>query len=123
MEALEVLTKDQEKEIEDCLRNLEACDEINPFETQIEELKDETKLEEPKVEWNVLPSLSYPKICPYYFSCSNSNQSTKLKGISPKLMLKETRVCDSLKKINEPKAPRYFIWSMIFQSTSMTKFR
>src|SRR3954469_16311841 len=22
--------------------------------------------------------LSYPKICPYYFSCSNSNQDTKL---------------------------------------------
>ncbi|XP_058764942.1 uncharacterized protein LOC131638400 isoform X1 [Vicia villosa] len=56
MEALEVLTKDQEKEIEDCLRNLEACDEINPFETQIEELRDEPKVEEPKVELNVLPS-------------------------------------------------------------------
>ncbi|XP_058759422.1 uncharacterized protein LOC131632709 [Vicia villosa] len=39
-----------------CLINLEACDEINPFEAQIEELKDEPEVEEPKVELKVLPS-------------------------------------------------------------------
>ncbi|XP_058722371.1 uncharacterized protein LOC131594295 [Vicia villosa] len=52
--AREVLNEDEEKEIEECLRELEASEEINPFEGKIEELKDETKIDNAKLELKML---------------------------------------------------------------------
>ncbi|XP_058761440.1 uncharacterized protein LOC131634835 [Vicia villosa] len=55
-EALDVLKEDKEKDIEECLRDLDVSEEINPFEAKMEELKDEPKIDEAKVELKMLPS-------------------------------------------------------------------
>ncbi|XP_058726938.1 uncharacterized protein LOC131598342 [Vicia villosa] len=55
-EALEVLNEDEENEIEECLRDLDVSEEINPFEAKMEELKDEPKVDDTKLELKMLPS-------------------------------------------------------------------
>ncbi|XP_058751159.1 uncharacterized protein LOC131624217 [Vicia villosa] len=55
-EALEVLNEDEEKEIEACLRDLDVSKEINHFDAKIEELKDEPKIDNEKLELKMLPS-------------------------------------------------------------------
>jgi hypothetical protein len=55
-DALNVLSAKEEKEIEECLKELETLKEIPPDKTKIEELKEKDKVEEPKVEMKVLPS-------------------------------------------------------------------
>jgi hypothetical protein len=54
--ALNVVSAEEEKEIEECLKELETLKEIPPNKAKIEELKDKDKVEEPKVEMKVLPS-------------------------------------------------------------------
>lgn len=54
--AIKVLNEDEEKEIEECLRELEALEEIPPLEAKVENLKEEPKIEESKLELNSLPS-------------------------------------------------------------------
>src|SRR4051812_26746012 len=53
--ALDVLNEEEEKEIEECLRDLDVFEEISPFEAKMEELKDETKVEGSKLELKMLP--------------------------------------------------------------------
>ncbi|XP_058784877.1 uncharacterized protein LOC131659743 [Vicia villosa] len=54
--ALDVLNEDEEKEIEECLRDLDVSEEISPFEAKMEELKNEPKVDEAKLEFKMLPS-------------------------------------------------------------------
>ncbi|KAI5405498.1 hypothetical protein KIW84_052329 [Lathyrus oleraceus] len=54
--ALKVLNEDEEKEIEECQRELEALEEIPPLEAKFENLKEEPKIEESKLELKMLHS-------------------------------------------------------------------
>lgn len=54
--ALNVLSAEEEKEIEECLKELETLKEIPPNKAKVEELKNKDKVEEPKIEMKVLPS-------------------------------------------------------------------
>src|SRR4051812_24883413 len=67
--------------------------------------------------------LSYPKICPYYFSYSKDKSRYK----NPKQTLlskrSKTRVWFVQRKINESKDPRHSIWSIISHSTSITSIK
>ncbi|XP_050878466.1 uncharacterized protein LOC127082269 [Lathyrus oleraceus] len=60
-DALKVLKEDEEKEIEECLRELESLEEIPPLEAKVEELKDEQKKDDSKVKLKILPS--HLKVC------------------------------------------------------------
>ncbi|MCI98158.1 hypothetical protein A2U01_0119461, partial [Trifolium medium] len=42
-DALDDIDSDQEQEIEECLKNLDALKEVSPLESKIEELKDDPK--------------------------------------------------------------------------------
>jgi len=58
-DALNVISVEEEKEIEECLKELETLKEILPHEAKIEELKEESKeskVEEQKIELKVFPS-------------------------------------------------------------------
>jgi len=55
-DALNVLSVEEEKEIEECLKELETLKEIPPKKAKVEELKEDEKVEESKVEMKVLPS-------------------------------------------------------------------
>ncbi|XP_058766932.1 uncharacterized protein LOC131640552 [Vicia villosa] len=55
-EALDVFNEDEEKEVEECLQDLDVSEEISPFEAKMEELKDEPKVDEAKLELKMLPS-------------------------------------------------------------------
>ncbi|XP_039682975.1 uncharacterized protein [Medicago truncatula] len=56
IDALSVLSADDEKEIEECLKELETLKEIPPKKAKVEELKEKEKVEESKNEFKVLPS-------------------------------------------------------------------
>lgn len=55
-DALKVLNEDEEKEIEECLRELESLEQVPTLEAKLEELKDEPKKDYSKLELNMLPS-------------------------------------------------------------------
>jgi len=55
-DALNVLSAEEEKEIKECLKELETLKEIPPKKAKTEDLKDNEKVEESKVEMKVLPS-------------------------------------------------------------------
>ncbi|MCI58280.1 hypothetical protein A2U01_0079534, partial [Trifolium medium] len=54
--ALSNIDFDEEQEIKECLRDLDALKEVSPPESKIEELKDESKPVEVKLELKTLPS-------------------------------------------------------------------
>lgn len=54
-DALKVLNEDEEKEIEEFLRELESLEEIPPLEAKVEELKYELKKDDSKLELKMLP--------------------------------------------------------------------
>ncbi|GAU47732.1 hypothetical protein TSUD_386910 [Trifolium subterraneum] len=54
--ALNELDSDKEKEIEECLKELDDFKEVSPLKAKIEELKDESKPVEVKLELKTLPS-------------------------------------------------------------------
>jgi len=55
-DALSVLSAEEEKEIEECLKELETLKEIPPKKAKVEELKEREKIEDSKIELKVLPS-------------------------------------------------------------------
>src|SRR3954468_9367289 len=67
--------------------------------------------------------LSYPKICPYYFSCASSNQSSKLHRHSLLYKSTQTRIWLIQRKISESMAPRHLIWLNISHIISMTSIK
>ncbi|MCI43472.1 hypothetical protein A2U01_0064709, partial [Trifolium medium] len=50
------IDSDEEQEIKECLRDLDALKEMSPKEEKIEELKDESKPVDVKLELKTLPS-------------------------------------------------------------------
>ncbi|MCI54614.1 hypothetical protein A2U01_0075864, partial [Trifolium medium] len=54
--ALNDIDSDEEQEIKECLKELDALKEVPPLEAKIEELKDEPKPVEVKLELKTLPS-------------------------------------------------------------------
>lgn len=48
--SLKILIEDEKKEIEECLRELEALEEIPPLEAKVENLKEEPKIKESELE-------------------------------------------------------------------------
>ncbi|XP_058732946.1 uncharacterized protein LOC131604531 [Vicia villosa] len=54
--ALQILNEYEEKEIEECLKELEALEEISLLEDMVDELKIPTTKEESKLELKILPS-------------------------------------------------------------------
>ncbi|GAU47101.1 hypothetical protein TSUD_403330 [Trifolium subterraneum] len=54
--ALNELDSDKEKEFEECLKELDAAEEVSPLEAKIEELKDDSKPVEVKHELKALPA-------------------------------------------------------------------
>ncbi|XP_027368381.1 uncharacterized protein LOC113874354 [Abrus precatorius] len=55
IEAYQDLNEEEEKEIEDCLKNLESSKALPPYETHHENLPQEEKIEEQKLELKMLP--------------------------------------------------------------------
>lgn len=55
-DALKVLNEDEEKEIEEFLRELESLKEIPPLKSKIEEFRDESKKDDSKLELKMPPS-------------------------------------------------------------------
>ncbi|KAK2359233.1 hypothetical protein QL285_084625 [Trifolium repens] len=55
-DAFEELDSDKEKEIEECLKELDALEEVSPLEANIEELKEESEPVKVKLELKTLPS-------------------------------------------------------------------
>jgi len=55
-DALSVLSAEEEKVIEECLKELETLKEIPPKKAKVEELKEKEKIEDSKIELKVLPS-------------------------------------------------------------------
>ncbi|MCI16277.1 hypothetical protein A2U01_0037419 [Trifolium medium] len=55
-DAFDELDPEKEKEIEECLKQLDALKEMSPLEAKIEELKDDEKPAEVKLELKTLPS-------------------------------------------------------------------
>ncbi|MCI28676.1 hypothetical protein A2U01_0049878, partial [Trifolium medium] len=55
-DALSDIDSDGEQEIKECLKELDAFKEVSPLESKIEELKDEPKPVEVKLELKTLPS-------------------------------------------------------------------
>ncbi|KAK2361118.1 hypothetical protein QL285_086309 [Trifolium repens] len=55
-DAFEELDSDKEKEIEECLKELDALEEVSPLEANIEELKGESEPVKVKLELKTLPS-------------------------------------------------------------------
>ncbi|MCI75937.1 hypothetical protein A2U01_0097206, partial [Trifolium medium] len=55
-EALDDINSDQEQEIKECLKDLDALKEMSPREAKIQELKDESKPADVKLELKTLPS-------------------------------------------------------------------
>ncbi|MCI29729.1 hypothetical protein A2U01_0050938, partial [Trifolium medium] len=53
---LDDIDSDEEQEIKECLKELDALKEVSPLESKIEELKDESKPVEVKLELKTLPS-------------------------------------------------------------------
>ncbi|MCI27751.1 hypothetical protein A2U01_0048951, partial [Trifolium medium] len=54
--ALDDIDSDEEQEIKECLKELDAFKEVSPLEAKLEELKDEPKPVEVKLELKTLPS-------------------------------------------------------------------
>ncbi|MCI44896.1 hypothetical protein A2U01_0066135, partial [Trifolium medium] len=54
--ALTDIDSDEEQEIKECLKELNALKEVSPLEAKLEELKDESKTVEVKLELKTLPS-------------------------------------------------------------------
>ena len=126
-DALSVLSAEEEKEIEECLKELETLKEIPPKKAKMEELKDKDKVEESKVEMKVLPShlkymfLEEDGTKPIIISSSLSNieeeklievlkhnkeaigwKLSDLKGISPSYCMHKIFMEDNFKPVAQP---------------------
>jgi len=126
-DTLNVVSAEEEKEIEECLKELEILKEIPPNKTKIEELKDKDKVEEPKVEMKVLPShLKYVFLeddgtKPVIISSSLSSieedklievlktnkeaigwKLSNLKGISPSYCVQKIMMEENFKSVAQP---------------------
>ena len=126
-DALNVLSAEEEKEIEECLKELETLKEIPPKKAKVEELKEDKKVEESKVEMKVLPShlkyvfLEEDGTKPVIISSSLSNieeekllkvlkhnkeaigwSLSDLKGISPSYCMHKILMEDNFKPVAQP---------------------
>ena len=126
-DALNVLSAEEEKEIEECLKELETLKEIPPKKAKVEELKEDEKVEESKVEMKVLPShlkyvfLEEDGTKPVIISSSLSNieeekllkvlkhnkeaigwSLSDLKGISPSYCMHKILMEDNFKPVAQP---------------------
>jgi hypothetical protein len=126
-DALNVVSAEEEKEIEECLKELETLKEIPPNKAKIEELNDKSKVEEPKVEMKVLPShlkyvfLEDDGMKPVIISSSLSSMEEKklidilkinkeaigwklseLKGISPSYCMHKIMMEENFKPVAQP---------------------
>jgi len=126
-DALNVLSAEEEKEIEECLKELETLKEIPPKKAKTEELNDNEKVEESKVEMKVLPShlkyvfLEEDGTKPVIISSSLSNieeeklmkvlkhnkeaigwNLSDLKGISPSYCMHKILMEDNFKSVAQP---------------------
>jgi hypothetical protein len=126
-DALNFLSAEEEKEIKECLKELETLKEIPPKKAKMEELKDKDKVEESKVEMKVLPShLKYVFLeengtKPVIISSSLSNNEEKklievlkrnkeaigwklsdLKGISPSYCMHKINMEENFKPVAQP---------------------
>jgi len=126
-DALNVLSAEEEKEIEECLKELKTLKEIPPNKTKIEELKEKDKVEEIKVEMKVLPShlkyvfLEEDDTKPVIIGSSLSNIEEKklievlkhnkeaigwklsdLKGISPSYCMHKINMKENFKPVAQP---------------------
>lgn len=126
-DALSVLSAEEEKEIEECLKELETLKEIPPKKAKMEELKEKEKVEESKVELKVLPPhlkyvfLEEDGIKPIIISNSlSSNEEKKLvevlkenkeaigwklsdlKGISPSYCMHKINMEENFKPVAQP---------------------
>jgi len=126
-DTLSVLSAEEEKEIEECLKELETLKEIPPKKAKMEELKDKDKVEESKVEMKVLPShlkyvfLEEDGTKPVIISSSLSNieeeklievlkhnkeaigwKLSDLKGISPSYCMHKIFMEDNFKPVAQP---------------------
>ncbi|MCI61696.1 hypothetical protein A2U01_0082953, partial [Trifolium medium] len=54
--ALKDIDSDEEHEIKECLKGLDALEEVSPLEAKLEELRDESKSVEVKLELKTLHS-------------------------------------------------------------------
>ncbi|WJX18782.1 hypothetical protein P8452_08546 [Trifolium repens] len=126
-DAFEELDSDKEKEIEECLKELDALEEVSPLEANIEELRGESELVKVKLELKTLPShLKYVFLeegdsKPVIISSSLSMNEEKrliqvlkenkeaigwtlsdLKGISPSYCMHNIMMEDDYKPVAQP---------------------
>ena len=55
-DSLEVFTVEEEKALEECLKELDSLDELQPWEVEEEDLKKEVIDEKAPIELKILPS-------------------------------------------------------------------